>query len=59
MWDFGEGNRGPEMAIVSIVVTTLTVIAVSLRCYTMLTILKRFMIEDWLAVVTCVSYRAS
>ncbi|KUI70112.1 hypothetical protein VM1G_06533 [Cytospora mali] len=53
MWDFGEDNRGPEMAIVSIVVTSLTVIAVSLRCYTMVAILKRFMIEDWLAVITC------
>lgn len=53
MWDFGDGNRGPEMAIISIVVTVLTVIAVSLRCYTMVAILKRFMVEDWLAVVTC------
>lgn len=57
MWDYGDGNRGPEMAVISIVVTALTVIAVSLRCYTMVAILKRFMVEDWLAVVTCVSFR--
>lgn len=55
MWDFGEDNRGPEMAVVAIVVTSLCFIAVCLRCYTMVMILKRFLIEDWLAVATCVS----
>lgn len=56
MWDFGEDNRGPEMAIVALVVTSLSCIAVGLRCYTMLRILKRFLVEDWLAVLTCVSF---
>ena len=54
MWDYGDDNRGPEMAAVAIVMTSLSVIAVALRCYTMITILKRFLIEDWLAVLTCV-----
>ncbi|KAI3391511.1 hypothetical protein diail_7209 [Diaporthe ilicicola] len=53
MWDFGDDNRGPEMAAVALVMTSLSVIAVSLRCYTMVAILKRFLIEDWLAVLTC------
>lgn len=48
-------SRGTEMAIVSIVVTVISVVAVALRCYTMSAILKRFLIEDWLAVITCVS----
>lgn len=54
MWDYGEGNRGPELAIVSIVMAAVSVCAVSLRSYTMATILKRFLFEDWLAVLTCV-----
>lgn len=54
MWDYGDDNRGPEMAVVALVVTSLSVIAVVLRCYTMITILKRFLVEDWLAVLTCV-----
>lgn len=53
MWDYGDDNRGPEMAAVALVVTSLSVIAVVLRCYTMITILKRFLVEDWLAVLTC------
>lgn len=55
MWDYGDDNRGPEMAAIALVMTSLSVIAVTLRCYTMITILKRFLIEDWLAVLTCVS----
>lgn len=55
MWDYGDDNRGPEMAAIALVMTSLSVIAVALRCYTMITILKRFLIEDWLAVLTCVS----
>lgn len=57
MWDYGDDNRGPEMAAVALVMTSLSVIAVALRCYTMIAILKRFLIEDWLAVLTCVSTR--
>jgi hypothetical protein len=55
MWDYGDDNRGPEMAAVALVMTSLSVIAVALRCYTMVAILKRFLVEDWLAVLTCVS----
>lgn len=54
MWDYGDDNRGPEMAAVALVMTSLSVIAVALRCYTMIAILKRFLVEDWLAVLTCV-----
>lgn len=54
MWDYGEGNRGAEMAAVSIAMAAVSVLAVALRSYTMSTILKRFVIEDWLAVLTCV-----
>lgn len=55
MWDYGDDNRGPEMAAIALVMTSLSVIAVALRCFTMITILKRFLVEDWLAVLTCVS----
>lgn len=55
MWDYGDDNRGPEMAAIALVMTSLSVIAVALRCFTMVTILKRFLVEDWLAVLTCVS----
>ena len=55
MWDYGDDNRGPEMAAVALVMTSLSVTAVALRCYTMIAILKRFLVEDWLAVLTCVS----
>ncbi|POS69742.1 hypothetical protein DHEL01_v211863 [Diaporthe helianthi] len=53
MWDYGDDNRGPEMAAVALVMTSLSVVAVVLRCYTMVAILKRFLVEDWLAVLTC------
>lgn len=55
MWDYGDDNRGPEMAAIALVMTSLSVIAIALRCYTMIAILKRFLVEDWLAVLTCVS----
>lgn len=55
MWDYGPDNRGPEMAVVSIAMTIVCVIAVALRSYTMAKLLKRFLFEDLLAVVTCVS----
>lgn len=54
MWDYGEDNRGPLMAEVSIAMAVMSVFAVALRSYTMARILKRFVIEDYLAVLTCV-----
>lgn len=54
MWDYGADNRGPEMAAVSIVMAVISVVAVALRSYTMAKLLKRFLFEDLLAVVTCV-----
>lgn len=59
MWDYGPDNRGPEMAAVSIAMTIVSVVAVALRSYTMAKLLKRFLFEDLLAVVTCVSIRTS
>lgn len=55
MWDYGEGNRGPELAAVSIAMAAVSVVAVAMRSYTMAKILKRFLIEDYLAVFTCVN----
>lgn len=55
MWDYGEDNRGPELAAVSIAMAVISMIAVAMRSYTMGRILKRFLIEDYLAVLTCVS----
>lgn len=55
MWDYGEDNRGPELAAVSIAMAVVSMLAVALRSYTMAKILKRFLIEDYLAVLTCVS----
>lgn len=55
MWDYGEENRCVELAAVSIAMAGVSVVAVAMRSYTMSTILKRFVIEDWLAVLTCVS----
>lgn len=55
MWDYGEDNRGPELAAVSIAMAAVSVVAVAMRSYTMAKILKRFLIEDYLAVFTCVS----
>lgn len=55
MWDYGENNRGPLMAEVAIIMAALCVVSVALRSYTMARILKRCLIEDYLAVFTCVS----
>lgn len=55
MWDYGEDNRGPELAAVSIAMAVISMVAVAMRSYTMGRILKRFLIEDYLAVLTCVS----
>lgn len=48
-------NRGPELAAVIIFLLAFTLVTVSLRCYTMAYLLKRFTAEDWLAVATQVS----
>lgn len=48
-------NRGPELAGVIIFFLAFTFITVGLRCYTMGHMMKRFYVEDWLAVVTLVS----
>lgn len=55
MWDYGDDNRGPELAAVSIAMAVVSMFAVAMRSYTMARILKRFLIEDYLAVLTCVS----
>lgn len=54
MWDYGPDNRGGELAALSIALTAVSVVAVVLRTYTMSAILKRFLIEDYLAILTCV-----
>ncbi len=47
-------NRGPDLQVVLIVCLILCVISTCLRFYSMGVILKRFYIEDWLAVVALV-----
>ena len=49
-------DRGPQLEAVVISLLVLSIIATSLRCYTMGCILKRFFIEDWLAVLALVSF---
>ncbi|SPO00257.1 uncharacterized protein DNG_03102 [Cephalotrichum gorgonifer] len=49
-------NRGPQLQAVLIFLLILCVTTVGLRCYTMKFIVKRFEVEDWLAVVTLVLY---
>ncbi|CAN8103523.1 unnamed protein product [Discula destructiva] len=44
-------SRGPQMEAVIIAFLVTCVITVSLRCYTMIFILKRFAVEDYLAVL--------
>lgn len=50
-------NRGPELQGIFISLLILCVLTVALRCYTMKFIVKRFEIEDWLAVATLVRPR--
>ncbi len=47
-------NRGLDLQVVLIVCLILCVISTSLRFYSMGVILKRFYVEDWLAVVALV-----
>ncbi|CAG8974952.1 hypothetical protein HYALB_00007629 [Hymenoscyphus albidus] len=51
-------SRGPELAAVVISLVVFATITVALRCYTMGVLLRRFFIEDWLAVVTLFFYIA-
>lgn len=48
-------DRGPQLEITLIVLLLTCSITVSLRCYTMGFILKRFFLEDYLAVLGMVS----
>jgi hypothetical protein len=47
-------NRGPQLEAVVIGLLVLCWLSVSLRCYTMGFLLRRFYVEDWLAIVTLV-----
>ena len=47
-------DRGPDLRAVLIVCLVLCLISTSLRFYSMGVILKRFYVEDWLAVVALV-----
>jgi len=49
-------DRGPELQAVLIVCLVLCVVSTLLRCYSMGVILKRFYLEDWLAVVSLVRF---
>lgn len=51
-------NRGPELAGVVILLLVFAILTVGLRCFTRKALLNVFFMEDWLAVVTLVSYDA-
>lgn len=51
-----NGDRGPELCYVAIIFTTISLVCLVLRCYTMGFILKRFFLADWTAVLTGVRY---
>ncbi|KAH7304306.1 hypothetical protein B0I35DRAFT_471999 [Stachybotrys elegans] len=53
-----DDNRGPELAAVLIALLVLATVAVGLRMYSMAILVKRFMLEDWLTLVTLVVYIA-
>lgn len=48
-------SRGPQMEAVIYSFLGICLVSVSLRCYTMLAIMKRFSLEDYLAVAAMVS----
>lgn len=48
-------NRGPELTAVCATFVTTTVIAVALRCYVRLRIVRNFGIDDWVMVGALVS----
>lgn len=47
-------NRGPQVEAVAITFLTLSLIAVSLRCYVKFFIIRLFRIDDWLMVLSLV-----
>lgn len=51
-------DRGPQLAGILIAFLVLSIVSTILRCYSMGVILKRFYIEDWLAVISLVSLGA-
>ncbi|KAH8199030.1 hypothetical protein TruAng_006816 [Truncatella angustata] len=51
-------DRGPQLEAVVIVLLALCWVSVSLRCYTMGFLLRRFYAEDWLAIITLILYTA-
>lgn len=51
-------NRGPQIEALLITLLILSIITAALRCYSMGVLLKRFYVEDWLALVTLVRYAA-
>lgn len=48
-------NRGPELTAVCATFTTMAVIAVALRCYVRLRIIRNFGLDDWAMVGALVS----
>ncbi|KAI0123448.1 cation-transporting ATPase 4 [Xylariales sp. AK1849] len=51
-------DRGSQLAAVTVALLALCWMSVCLRCYTMGFLLKRFFVEDWLAIVTLMIYTA-
>ncbi|KAI1871818.1 hypothetical protein JX265_005804 [Neoarthrinium moseri] len=51
-------DRGPQLAAVTVVLLALCWVSVSLRCYTMGFLLRRFYTEDWLAIFALIIYTA-
>lgn len=51
-------NRGPELAAVTGMLLGLSAVAVFLRCYVRIFMLKLFRLEDWLAVWTLVRHNS-
>ncbi|KIH94061.1 hypothetical protein SPBR_06010 [Sporothrix brasiliensis 5110] len=49
-------NRGPQLAAVLVACLALTIVSTILRCYSMAVLLKRFYLEDWLAVLSLCLY---
>ncbi|KAH8654834.1 hypothetical protein BGZ61DRAFT_434895 [Ilyonectria robusta] len=49
-------NRGPELTAVCATFTTMAVIAVALRCYVRLRIIRNFGLDDWAMVGALVSF---
>ncbi|CAK7272941.1 hypothetical protein SEPCBS57363_005401 [Sporothrix epigloea] len=51
-----DDDRGPQLAAILISFLVFSIVATALRCYSMGVILKRFYVEDWLAVITAGVY---